>query len=388
MGYSIKKNTKLAIEEETNQGAYVAPTSGTSFIQVLEDGLEMNPSKELLDRNILGLGLSKATPRTGLRSVSGSIPVEMKAGSSEGSQPEYGPLMKSALGSVKTSTSSSSKTGHTTSKIYLQDADIVKYRVGDVVTVKEAGAYHKSPITNVDTTPGTSFIELLIPAAMAFSNAVVVAAFCTYRGEDSGHAPLSITKYVEDSVKEIAKGCIATSMSVNNFSTGQLADLSFGFEGLDFDKSLEAPAYTPSYDTSETPIILKACIWMNGDEIQVNDFSLSVENTLGFIQNTCDGKTSSRVTARNVSGSINPYKMSNSISNFNKFNNNTKFSLFITAHSPTGVEGEFKEVISFYLPNCIITEMAEADADGVLQENLSFSSGGEGTLKEIYISMS
>lgn len=388
MSYSIKKNTKVAIEEEVNQGVYVAPTSGTSYIQVLEDGLEMNPSKELLERNLLGLGLSKATPRTGLRSVSGSIPVEMKAGSSEGSQPEYGPLMASALGSSKTSSASTSKTGNTTSKIYLEDADIVKYRVGDVVTVKQAGAYHKSPVTNVDASTGAAFIELLIPSTVAFSDAVVVAAFCTYRGEDSGHAPLSITKYVEDAVKEVAKGCIVTSMSVNNFTTGQLSDLSFGFEGLDFDRSLEAPAYIPSYDTSEPPIILKACIWMDGVEIEVNEFSLSVENTLGFIQNTCDGKKSSRVTARSVSGSINPYKMSNSISNFNKFNNNTKFSLFISAHTETGVAGEFKEIISFYLPNCIITELAEADADGVLQENLSFTSGGNGTLKEIYISMS
>lgn len=388
MGYTVKKNTKLAIEPEITQGTYVAPSAGASFIQVKSDGLEITPARELLERNILGLGLAKAVPRTGLKSVTGSIPVEMKAGDIEGAQPEYGILLKSLLGSVSESTSSISKIGNTTSRINIQDADISKYSAGDLVVVKEAGAYHTSPISAVDATLGAAYIDLLVAATGAFSNAVVVSAVCTYKGYDSGHTPLSVTKYIEDARQEIAKGAIVTAMSVNNFTTGQLADLQFSFEGLDFDQSLAAPAFTPAYDSSESPVILDACIYMSGQRIDVNEFSLSIENTLAFIQNTCDGKKSSRVTDRAVSGSINPYKLDNDISNFTKFNANSTFSLFVTAHTPSGVDGEYIESVSFYLPNCIITELGESDADGVLQESISFQAGGKVGLSDIYISMS
>lgn len=388
MGYTIKKNTKLAIEEESTQGTYVTPSSGSSFVQAKSDGLEMTGAKELLERELLGMGLSRATPRTGLKSATGTIPVEMKAGSTEGDKPEYGLLIKSLLGSVSESTSSTTKTGNTDSRLEIEDADISKYQVGDVVVVKESGAYHTSPITAVDDSAGAAYIDLLVSADSSFSDNVEVAAYCTYKGADSGHTPLSITKYVEDARKEWTVGAIATSLAVNNFTTGQLADLQIGFEGLDFDEKLEAPAYTPAYDTSETPVILDACIWLDGQMIEVNEFTLSVENTLAFIQDTCNGKKASRVSARTVSGSINPYKQDDSISNFNKFKNNTEFSLFVTAHTPTGVDGEYHEAVSFYLPKCIITERGEADADGALQESLTFQAGGDGTNSDIYISMS
>lgn len=384
MGYSIKKNTKIAIERETTQGTYVAPTAGASFIQVKEDGLEMTPGKELLERNILGLGLSKVTPRTGLRSVTGALPVEMKAGSTEGAQPEYGLMLESLLGTVKETASQVSGSSHTTTTIFVSDTS--GYEVGDVVLIKEAGAYHKSPIASLVT---DTSIELLVEMDSAPADGVEIAALCTYKGADDGHPAYSATKYVEDAVRETATGCLTTSMSVDNFTTGQLADLSFGFEGLDFARSLSAPAYTPSFDSSEPPIILKACIFVDGEEVEVNEFTLSVENTIGFIQDTCNGKTASRITDRAVSGTINPYKLDDNIDNFNRFNENTTFSLFVTAHTPTGTTGEFKETFSFYLPVCIITEISETDLDGVLQESLSFTAGSvDGSVSDIFISMS
>lgn len=388
MAYTIKKNTKIAIEREVTQGTYVTPSNGASFIQVKEDGLEMTPSKELLERNVLGMGLSKAASRSGLKSVSGSIPVEMKAGSNEGSTPEWGLLLESLLGSVKSTAEVTTGIGNTASVLKIADGDIAKFAVGDVVVVKKTGAYHISPIASKVTTPGAASITLLV-AGVSFPDAVKVAAKVVYQGEDSGHPSFSATKYVEDAVKETAEGCITTSMSLDSFTTGQLANLNFAFEGLNFDRSLAAPAYVPSFDTSESPIILNACIYMDGVKIEVNEFTLSVENTLGFIQNTCAGKTASRVTARTVSGSINPYKQDNSISNYTKYLSNTPFSLFIRACNPKATAGEVQEVISIYLPNCVITELAETDSDGVLQETLSFNaSTKDGTLSEIYISLS
>ena len=52
------------------------------------------------------------------------------------------------------------------------------------------------------------------------------------------------------------------------------------------------------------------------------------------------------------------------------------------------VNWSFKDVVAFYLPNCVITEYTESDTDGMLQESISFSAtrGEDGSEEEIYIS--
>lgn len=398
MAIAVKDNTVYAVEVESTEGTYVAPQAATSYVQTLSDGAEMVPAKELLERNIFDGSIGKATPRTGMHSVSGAMPVEMRAHSTEGAAPEYDALMRSAMGSrrqVTTTTASdtdASPSVHTTSRIYFADADASKYNVGDIVTVKVAGDYHTSPVTAVSNVAGDVYIDLLVAADSAFSDGDVVAAVTTYTVADSGHPTLSISKYIEAAVLEQATGCRVTSMSLESFSTGQLASWNFGFEGLDFDRSVTAQPHTPSYDSALPPIILSACVYQDGAQIQINEFSMSVENSVGFATSTCssNGRISSRVTERSISGSFNPYKQDNSIADFTKFKNNTEFSLFGYAYIPSSTAGEYSQVVSFYMPKCIITELGEADQDGLLQEEVSFISarGGDAATDELYVSFS
>lgn len=401
MGFTIKENTKVAVEVEVTEGTHVDPTSGASFIQPLSDGLEITPAKELLDRNNLNASIGKSTPRTGLQSVTGTIPVEMKAqGTAEGGEPEYGPLLEGCLGTKRTVTTTTMSdaddaggNAYSDTIIRLADADAGKYNVGDVVVTKRVGAFHTSPIASVNNTPGQVEIVLEVAdPAGAYVDGIEIAALTTYFTANSGHPSLSITKYVEDAVKELATGAKCTSMSLNNFTTGQLADMGFGFEGLSFSRALEAPAFTPSFDPALPPVILEACVYQNGNKIAINELTLSVENTLGFITSTCEpsGKQGSRITERTVSGTINPYKQDDNIDDFNRFNSNETFSLFARAYNPTSTDGEYEEVVSFYLPSCLITEIGEADQDGVLQETLTFSAnrGSDGSQEEVYVSFS
>jgi hypothetical protein len=398
LGFTIKQNTKVAVEKEVTEGTHVDPQSGAAFISPLSDGLEMLPAKEQLDRNNLNASIGKSTPRTGLKSVTGTIPVEMKSNGTEGAAPEFGSLIEACLGAersaiTKTSSDADDAGGnaYSDSIIRLADADANTFNIGDIVTTKRAGAYHTSPIASVNNTAGEVEIALLVAdPAGAYIDGIDIAAVQTYLPANAGHPSLSVTKYVEDAVKETATGVRCTNMSLNNFTTGQLADMAFGFEGLSFDRALEAPTQTPVFDEALPPVILNACVFQDGVSIDVNEFTISVENTLGFITSTCSdsGKVSSRITERTVSGSINPYKQDDSITNFTKFNSNTTFSLFAYAYNPTGIDGEYEDVVAYYLPNCLTTEIAEADQDGVLQETLAFSAnrGSDGSEEEIYIS--
>lgn len=383
MALCIKNNTKLAVVKEVTEGLYAAPAAATDFIEVMEDGATISPSREVLEQKVLGLGLAAKKGRLGLASAEGEFKSFLKAGSTAGSAPECDVLLESLFGSKRSKAEATSTTANTASLIKL--ASTTGFNVGDIVVVKEAGKYHASPIKAVVT---DTSIELLIAMDAPPADGVKVAAFLTYVPTNSGHSSFSVSKYVEDAILEQAAGCKCTKLSIENFTTGQLPSLAFSFEGLSFDRSVAAPGYVPSYDTSECPVVVEACAYQDGVKIDINEFSLSIENTIAFVTNTCAGKASSRVTARSVSGSINPYKQNNSVANFDAFNAGSTFSFFIRCFNPTAVAGEGKEYISFYIPKCWVSELSEGDVDGVLTDALSFKATSSDGTPEIYVSFS
>jgi hypothetical protein len=387
---AVRRNTSVAIEAEVTEGTYVTPAAATSFVQTLSDGFEFKMAKELIDRSVFTSSIGQVSPRTGTRGISGTIPVEMRAHSTAGHVPEADLLFKSAFGSRRQNTTvvTTKSSGNTGSVLQIDDADISKFAVGDTVIVNQSGAPHLSPITAVDTSTGAANITLLVAKGSGtFSNSVTIGKFTTYVLAESGHPTLSISKYVESAIREYAVGCRVNKMSLSNFSTGKIPSMQFGFEGLDFDRSLTAPDYSPSYDSALPPIMLDGKIYMDGTAITINELSVSMEQTLGFKTSisSSNGKVSSRVTDRKLSGSFNPYVDTASNANYTKFINNTAFSLFAVAKN--GTSTSYSNIVAIYMPNCIITERGETDQDGLLQESLSFSAnrGSAGTTQEIFI---
>jgi hypothetical protein len=391
LGIGVKRNTALGVEIEVTEGTYVAPSGASKFIQTLADGLEVSGSKELLERNIFTSSIGKTAPRTGQFQVTGTIPVEARANSTAGSAPEYNALMKSAMGTSRSiGTTTTTKTGNTGSVLQIQDADISKFAVGDIILVKESGAYHVSPITAVDSTGGAANITLLAAKPSgSFSNSVVIEKSTIYNVADSGHPSLSISKYIDGTILEQAVGCKVNSMSLENFATGQIPTFKFGFEGLNFDRSVTSIPFTPSYDSALPPIVLDGRVYMDGALYDVNEVKVDLQNTLGFQTsiNASNGRISSRATERKISGSFNPYKSNTDVANFTKYKANTAFSLFAYAKVPTSTTGQFNQIVAIYMPNCLITDLAEADKDGLLQDGITFSAnrGNSGTTPEIYI---
>ncbi len=387
MGYSIRQNTKIAIKEETTEGTFVPASTGSDFIQVTADGLTMDVSKDQLERDLLGNGLAGVKSRSGMWNVSGGIKTEMKANGTEGEAPEYGLLMESCLGasrSVVTKTSDDTEGGtYSTTVICMAAADVALYSVGDIISVKVAGDYHTSPIVSI----ATNELTLLVAADNAFVDGLEVAALITYLPAESGHKSISVSKYIEDSILEQAAGCKVKSMSMEGFTTGAQAFLNFAFEGLSTDRSVSANSITPTFDAALPPIILEACVYQDGIAIAVNDVTFSIENELGFIKNTCSesGKTSSRITKRSIKGTINPYKQDDSVANWTKFKYDTSFSIYFSAKVPTGVDGEYKDIVACYMPECTISTIGEGDLDGILQDTLEFNVS-ENSIGEFFLS--
>lgn len=394
MAIAVKDNTSFAVEIEDTEGTYKAPQSADSYVQVLRDGSEMTRSQELLQREIFTGSIGKTQSRLGTRSVAGAMPVEFRAGEAAGDAPEADKLYTSAMGSKKTRADVTTLAGNTDTILQIDDPDISEFSVYDIILVKEAGSFEFSWVAEVDTTPAAANITLGKVLSFTPSDNVVIGAATQYSTANSGHPSLSISKYIESAKLEQAVGCKVTSMSMENFTTGQIPSMNFGFEGLTFDSSLTASPFTPSYDSTLPPIALRACVYQDGQQIQVNDLSFSMENTLGFVTSTCseNGRISSRVTERSITGSFNPYKTDDDLTQFDKFKCNVPYNLFAFAFNPEldmncEFTGEFTGGIAILMTNCITTELGESDADGLLVEDVTFEAtrGPAGSDEEMKI---
>ena len=505
MAFTIKNNEKIAVSRETVQGVYAVPTA-SDFVLPLADGIELNPAKELLDRDILTPNIGLILPRTGIRSVSGSIGLEARASETEGAVPEQGLLTEAALGAVKTVAEITLPT-----QAFADQATTFTFTSGDnlakddIIMIKFPGAFHFTPLTAVSGTMATMLVPI---EGVKTSASYLVAAHTNYIAANAGHPTFSVTKEVESDLVEEGLGCRVASMALENFTTGQLPTQAYGVDGLTFEWTtggsdfiqsdsiqfnltnavddedtisisvdggtatvftfnattpgtgvfatvaelatlldgiaglsamqnaiatdevdfvatqkeggsivmttsttgssgtnpwnkitITLNATTPTFDNSLPPVILQACVYQDNKRVIVNEVAFTVENSLGYITSTCDanGRISSRVTARSTTGTFNPYKTASTtaepqsaavtLEQFNLFNNNTPYSLFMYAGNPTGTAGEFNQVIAYYMPSCLSTEIPEGDADDVLQYNISFtaSSGVTGGDADIII---
>ena len=379
-----KELTVVGVMEEVTEGTYLAPAAATDYVQPLSDGFSISGTKESIERNILTTGFFKASPRPSQEEVEVTLNLEAKGSGLEGEQTDYHKLLKSMLGGNRQlGARITTETGHTTTVLNIGDADISSLKVGDIVLILEAGAHHISPIVAVDETIAAANITILVPAAVAFSDSVEIAKFQTYFGSNSlaDYPTLSVSVYHGNEILDQAAGVRPLSMALTNFSTGQIPTFEFSASGLSFDRTDVSSPFTPVYDNVKPPLVLGACIFIDGERIELNDFSFSIEHETGFITSTCSptGKISSRKTGkRNITGSMNPYLDDDDVSLFQKFKQNTQYSIFGYAINPSTVTGEYElgSVFSFYLPNCTTTSDVVGDLEGINITEIEFSADG------------
>lgn len=379
-----KELTLVGVMEEVTEGTYVAPAAATDYIQPLSDGFSVSGTKETVEREILTSGFFKASPRPSQEEAEWSMNVEAKGSGIEGGKTDFHKLVKAMLGGNRELAARiTTKTGNSATVLQIQDADIASLSIGDIVVVLEAGDHHISPIIAKSTGIGTATVTLLVAAGGAFSDNVQISKFQTYYGSNtpSDYKTLSFSVYHGNEINDKAMGCRPNSMALANFSTGQLATLEFGGGGLTFDRVNESSPFTPDYDDVKPPLILGACVYLDGTRIELNEFSFSVEHETGFLTSTCapTGKISSRKTGkRNITGSMNPYLDDSDVTLFQKFKNNTQYSLFAFAANPTSVTGEYElgSIFAVYLPQCTTTADVVADLEGINITNVEFSADG------------
>ena len=367
----IKGNSSVFIKEELTEGTYIAPASATDALEVLADGIGFEYTRDEIERNTLSSTVEVEASRVGLPQVKGTIPTEYKASSTVGSAPRNDVLFKSLLGGKHSlAVQVVSLTGHTTTKIYIDTPDLALFKKGQVVKVLSAGAHAVRPIKAI----GVDHIELAVALDSAPADGVVIEKATTYYHQE-GAPTFSATHYLGGKIAEKVAGLRALSMSLDSWETAKTPSLSFSVEGLSLLREVATPAFTPDFSADALPpVLLGACIYVNGVKVPYSKFSLSLENTKSELLSVCSpqGKLGSRFTEFKVTGSINPYMEDDDTDRFNLFNLNEDVSIFGYAYTPTSVTGEFKEAVCFYLPQVKITSMPTADEDQVLTDDIQF----------------
>ena len=385
----VKKETQVAIVREVTEGVPVAPTGGDDFIQVLEDGLEVVPSKELVERTILTQSIGQITPRTSTRGVTNTIPVEWRAGGVEGNQPDYFELINATLGGQNTNASSvTDGTLGTTTTFEQTGTVLVK---GDFIVLEISMAWHMAFVTDVTG----STVTFAPAAAAAVPATTTISASQTYFPINSGQPTLTTHMFWGNEIQETSNGVRVASMALENATTGAIPMLSFGCEGLNSDREVATSPFTPIFSSNEPPIMLGATVQQGDVCIDLNEIGFSLENALSFLTSVKDpeGKVSSRYVSRAISGTMNPYLQDDNTDFWDKFLTDELFSIIITLANPDPANpGQFIPGThqGIFLPNSLLTEDAIGDVDLLLVENLAFNSniGPGGDQIDIFLGFS
>jgi len=371
----VKGQSSIYLVKETTEGVHVNETSASEAIEPLQDGLEFKLARESIERSTLTNTIEAVEPRLGLKTVTGTIPLEFKAGSSAGAEPRGHVLYQSLLGGVKQieEAVTTKASGNTTSFLAIPDDKISYFGAGDSILLKIAGDFQVRPVASIVTTFGASGLNMAIPFS-SMSQSQVIEKVTTYF-HHSDTSSFSASHYIGGEILESVSGLKTVSASLDNWSANKTPNISFSVEGLNVTRAPSIPFLTPNFSNdSKVPVLQNACAWVGQNEIDYSELGLSMENTKADLLSACSpsGKIGTRKTAFSVSGSINPYMSADNVDRWTSFENGTVTSLFVYAYNPTVTAGEFNQIVAIWIPNMKITNMPSADSDGVLLDAIEF----------------
>ena len=383
MALITKEFTKVAVKEESTEGVYIAPTNA-DFIEITEDGIEINKTRESLERNLLDGSRTTKSVRLSNKDVEASFSVELASAELEGGAPAYAPLFESF--GFKNEGQASEDTvlvDSTTSIIKVADASL--FKLNDIIKIKATGAHHISPISAINLS--TDELTLLIPCASAPAAGVKIAKSTLYRLDKSINKTLSITRIFDgDKVEERAVGLRTQSISLSNFSVGQIPQWAFSLLGLSFSDNVNTTSFVPAYENITPPYVHLACMYKNASKIDVSEIGLSMEQTVSKIKTTCsaNGSIGSRATGKyNISATFNPYKDQEALG---FVLDDSTYSLFWSIFNPTNEAGtENTNACAIFIPRAKTISSALADVEGVHTDSVSAQSVPESDAESIVI---
>lgn len=226
------KKSVMAIVEEVTEALPVAPSS-TSYV-ALQDGFSLEPAFESLENAELTGSIGIAAPIQGFEQPSSSLSHYIRHSGVQGTEPNYGILLKAAFGAKSIATTEyDTIAASTVSLIKVGVGEGATFERGEALLIKDAtNGYRIRPILSITGDDLTLGFQL--PTGMAPGTGVNLGKAVLYKPADSGHPTMTVWDYRGNGgAVQMISGARVTELGIEA-NAGELINGSFSMEGVSF----------------------------------------------------------------------------------------------------------------------------------------------------------
>lgn len=226
------KSSVVALKKETTQNTVVVPNAAGDFIPIL-DGYNVSASFENLENKELKASIGKPKAVKGFEAPKASIPLYLKHSGTEGTAPNWGVLLESALGSVSTNSTERLTTTSSTTTLVKLAAGGTDFARGKAMLIKDSAMTGGYAIRNV-TSMSTNDATLAQALASAPQTGMGVGKCVAYAVANNGHPSFTLWDYKANSgAIQMIGGCKCPSFTAT-MTAGQNIQGDFSVEGIEF----------------------------------------------------------------------------------------------------------------------------------------------------------
>ena len=231
MAAGLNRASVMAINEETTEGTYVAPSAAGDFIP-LRPGNEIKYEPVLLESDELLNDIGGAKGLVGSDTCSFAHPAYLRHSGTEGGEPEMGILWESLMGSKDVaSTEYDTTSGSTTLKAVMPGGEGANFAAGQALLIKDGTNGYS--IRNVSSV-STDDLNFNFQVSNAPASGVNTGKAVMYAPTSSGHPTFSATKYIGNGhAIQVGVGLTVTEASISG-EAGQLGTVDFSAEGTKY----------------------------------------------------------------------------------------------------------------------------------------------------------
>ena len=308
----LMRSSVFALKQESTAGTLIKPSAATEFVPLREGfGIEANIEEVSSDELVNDIGASKSL--SGKEQPAGSHSVYMKHSETEGTAPEYGLLIESALGAKTVNATeygvtsgSSAGTSSARAQLTMSGGEEDNFEKGQAVLIKDGtNGYSIRNIYDVDS--ANNELDLNFNLGSAPASGVNLGKAVLYKPAASGHPSFSAWLYVANggAIQSVA-GCRTSSIEIAA-NSGEQAEINFSYEGskfyynpivisssnkyIDFNEGGVSSAVSLTEKVYKNPLDLARAIETAMDAEATGDISVSYSSTTGKYTIASDGAT-------------------------------------------------------------------------------------------------
>lgn len=248
-----KNNTTAYAKKQSAKGS-AATIDNASAIDPTQDSGFVQPKGENIDRGLLRGSRWPSKQAVGGRWGEGPYTLELRGSGTAGTEPEFGPLLETLLGTVVTNAAGTVNDAAATTTEFDSDLDLT---VGQLVRVDIAGSYEVRRISAKSGAGPTYTYTVQRAFSQAPADTAVIAAGVSYihLGTES-EAYFTLDQFL-DGLRLLCVDCVAESLQVGVNERDVIRGV-FGLRSLSCEESAATDGNSPTYDDT-SPLLGTEC---------------------------------------------------------------------------------------------------------------------------------